>query len=111
MRRIAFFSVLALIAVLIVMLFTPIFNIKSVEIVGNSRISTEEITSTVGEIEGKNLFRYRKGKIKGKLYKLAYVDKVTVRKKAVPPTITIDIKECIPAFQAEYGGAIVVVDK
>lgn len=111
MRRIAFFSFLALIAVLIVMFFTPLFNIKDVEIVGNGRISNEEITSAVGEIAGKNLFSYRKGKIRNRLYKLSYVDKVAVRKKAFPPTITIDIKECVPAFQTEYAGSFVVVDK
>lgn len=111
MRRIAFFSFLALIAVLIVMFFTPLFNIKNVEIVGNSRISNEEITSTVGEIAGKNLFSYRKGKIRNRLYKLSYVDRVTVRKKAFPPTVTIDIKECVPAFQTEYAGAFAVIDK
>lgn len=111
MRRIAFFSFLALIAVLIVMFFTPLFNIKNVVIAGNSHISNEEITNTVGEIAGKNLFSYRKGKIKNKLNKLAYVDKVSVRKKAFPPTITIDVKECTPAFQAEYAGGFAVVDR
>lgn len=111
MRRIAFFSFLALIAVLIVMFFTPLFNIKNVEITGNNRISSEEITNTLGEIEGKNLFSYRKGKIKSKLYKIAYTDKVSVKKRAFPPTVTIEIKECIPAFQAEYSGAFVVCDK
>ncbi len=111
MRRIAFFSFLALIAVLIVMFFTPLFNIKNVEISGNNRISGEEITSTVGEIEGKNLFSYRKGKIKNRLYKFAYVEKVSVRKKAFPPAITIDIKERVPAFQAEYAGGYTVADK
>lgn len=111
MRRIAFFSFLALIAVLIVMFFTPLFNIKNVETVGNSRVSDEEITNTVGEIAGKNLFSYRKGKIKGRLGKIAYVDKVSVKKRVFPPTIVIDIKECVPVFQAEYAGAFAVVDK
>lgn len=111
MRRIAFFSFLALVAMLIVMFFTPLFNIRNVEIVGNNRISTEEVTDTVGEIAGKNLFSYRKGKIRGRLSKLPYVDKVAVKKKTIPPTVTIEIKECIPAFQAEFGGAYAVVDK
>ena len=111
MRRIAFFSFLALIAVLIVMFFTPLFNIKNVEIAGNSRISNEEITETIGEITGKNLFSCRKGRIKNKLYKLSYVDKVSVKKKVFPTTVTVEIKECIPAFQAEYASTFAVVDK
>lgn len=111
MRRIAFFSFLALIAVLIVMFFTPLFNIKNVEIAGNSRISNSEITEMIGEVTGKNLFSCRKGRIKNKLYKLAYVDKVSVKKKTFPPTVTVEIKECVPAFQAEYAGAFAVVDK
>ena len=111
MRRIAFFSFLALVAVLIIMFFTPLFNIKNVEITGNNRVSVEEISSTIGEIEGKNLFACRKGKIRGRLGKIAYIEKVSVKKKAFPPTVTIDIKECVPAFQAEYAGGFAVVDK
>lgn len=111
MRRIAFFSFLALVAVLIVMFFTPFFNIKNVKIEGNNHISSEEISSTIGEITGKNLFSCRKSRIKNKLYKLAYVDKVTIKKKTFPPTITVNIKECVPAFQAEAAGGFAVVDK
>ena len=36
---------------------------------------------------------------------------MTVRKKSIPPTLTIDIKECIPAFQVEYSGGFAVMDK
>ena len=111
MRRIAFFSFLALVAVLIIMFLTPIFNIKGLEFSGNSHVSNEEIITAVGEIEGKNLFSYRKGKVKGKLSKLAYIDKVTVKKKVFPPTVILEIKECTPAFQAEYAGGFTVVDK
>lgn len=111
MRRAAFFSFIALIAVLAVMFFTPLFNIKNVQISGNSRISNEEIMSTVGEIEGKNLFSYRKSKIRNRLHKLSYAEKVSVKKKLLPPSIEIDIKESTPAFQAEYAGGFTVVDK
>ena len=111
MRRSIFFSFIALVLVLIVMFFTPLFNIRDVKFSGNSRIGDEEITSTIGEIEGKNLFSYRKSKIKGRLGKLAYIDKVSVKKKVFPPTVIINIKECTPAFQAECEGGFAVTDK
>ena len=110
-RRIVFFSFLALVFVLIIMFFTPLFNIKNVEIAGNSRVTNEEIISTVGETEGKNLFSYRKRRVRSRLYKIAYIDKVTVKKKVIPPTVTIEIRECVPAFQTEYAGGFAVVDK
>ena len=111
LRRTVFFSFLALIAILIIMFFTPLFNIKNVIIIGNSKLSGETISSQIGELTGKNLFSYRKSKIKNKLYELAYVDKVYIKKKAFPPTVTVEVKECIPCFQAEYGEGLTVVDK
>lgn len=110
-RRVAFFSFLALIVVLIFMFFTPFFNIKNVEYIGNNRISNEEITTAVGEIAGKNLFSCRKGKIRNRLYKLAYVERVTVKKKVFPPTVMVNIKECVPAFQAEFAAGYAISDK
>jgi len=67
-RRYTFFGVLAIIAILIVMFFTPLFNIRSVEITGNNKLTNEQIIVEVGELEGKNLFSTGGG-IKKKLKK------------------------------------------
>ena len=73
-RRCVFFTVLALIAILAVMLFTPFFNIKTVEVSGNSHLQTEEILGQAGDLIGKNLFRTGKSGIKKNISRLAYID-------------------------------------
>ena len=79
-RRYTIFAVLALIAVLIVMFFTPLFNIKTVDIVGNNKLTVEQISGEIGDLTGRNLFSTRKRTIKKKLSEFAYTEKVTVKK-------------------------------
>lgn len=110
-RRYTFFTVLALIAVLCVMFFTPFFNIKTVRVTGNSKLSSETVTEQIGELTGKNLFRTGKRSIKNKLYQLAYIEKATVKKKPFPPTVAINITECAPICQIEHSGGFTVIDK
>lgn len=110
-RRYTFFSVLALIAVLIVMFFTPLFNIKAVNVVGNQKLTVEEITAETGELIGRNLFTARKRTIKKNLYEMAYIEKVAVKKKPFPPTVTLEITECSPAVQINYADTFIVIDE
>lgn len=108
-RRYTFFGVLAVIAIFIIMFFTPFFNIKNVEIAGNNKMTSEQIINEVGEMKGKNLFRTGGG-IKKKLTKYAYVEKVSVKKKLIPPTLTIQLVERVPAVQFVYAENYMVID-
>lgn len=110
-RRFTFFTVLALIAVLSVMFFTPFFNIKSVNVSGNTRLSAEQITSQISYVEGKNLFRTGKRGIKKQLSEIAYINKTTVKKHIFPPSITVEIEECTPVCQILYGETYIVIDQ
>lgn len=96
-RRVIFFSLLFLIAVLIVMFFTPAFQIRSVVIEGNERVSTEQISQAVGEIEGENLFRTSMRRIRKNLLAIAYVDTASVKRVAIPPSVKVTVLECQPA--------------
>lgn len=109
-RRYTFFTVLTLIVVLSVMLFTPFFNIKAVNVTGNSKLSSEQITSQISYVNGKNLFRTSKRGIKKMLSELAYVDKITVKKRPFPATLLIEIEECKPVFQIAYSEEYIIID-
>lgn len=109
-RRYTFFTVLALLLVLAIMFFTPLFNIKAVNVAGNQKLSAEEITSQIGDITGRNLFSTRKRTIKRNLYDMAYIDKVTVRKKAFPPTVLVEVLECQPAVQVFFAETYIVIN-
>lgn len=108
-RRYTFFSVLGVIAVLLILLFTPFFNIENVEIKGNTKVTEKEIVSEIGDLEGRNLFRTGGG-IKKKLLKITYIEKVAIKKKLNPPTLTIEITERKPVAQFEYAEGYIVID-
>ena len=109
-RRYTFYAVLALIFVLVIMFFTPLFNIRTVNVTGNQKLTAEEITSQIGDVTGRNLFSTRKRTIKRNLNDMAYIDKVTVKKKAFPPTVLLEIKECQPAVQVFFAESYIVID-
>lgn len=110
-RRFIFFTVIAAILISVIVFFTPIFNIKSVSVIGNERVSTEQVLEKTGDVIGENLFTLRKGAISKGLLEYAYIEKVTVRKKPFPPTLILDIKECKPATQIEYAESYIAIDK
>ena len=110
-RRYTFFAVLGIIAVLIVMFLTPVFNIKTVNVVGNNKLSQEVIYEQIGDLTGRNLFSTRKRSIKKKLSEFAYTEKVEVKKKPFPPSIVVEITERIPAVQISYAESYIVIDK
>ena len=110
-RRYTFFAVLGIIAILIVMFFTPLFNIKTVNIEGNNKLTQEQIFTEIGDFNGRNLFSARTGGIKRKLSKFAYTEKVVVKKKPFPPTLTVEITERVPMVQVVYAESYIVIDK
>lgn len=109
-RRYTFFAVLGIIAIIIVMFATPLFNIRNVEVTGNQKLTVEEIYTQMGDYTGRNLFSSRKRTIRKKLSDFAYVEKVTVRKKPIPPTLQIEIQERVPAVQISYLESFIVID-
>ena len=110
-RRYTFFTVLGVIAILIVMFLTPLFNIKTVNVVGNNKLTQEQIFTEIGDYTGRNLFSARGSSIKKKISKFAYTEKVAVKKKPFPPTLTVEITERIPAVQIAYAESYIVIDK
>jgi len=110
-RRIIFFTVLTLIMLFIVLFFTPLFNIKHINIYGNSKIETAVIKQAVGSIEEENLFRLSKRKIVKNISTLPYVDDVKITKKVLPVGINVNVTECMPVGYVVFGNEYVAIDK
>ena len=90
------------------MFLTPIFNIKTINVTGNSKLSTEQITAQIDYVSGKNLFRTGKRGIRKKLSELAYVENVIIKKRPFPPSLTVQIEECKPLCQLAYADAFII---
>lgn len=110
-RRFIFFSSLILIAVLIVMFFTPLFQIRRVDVEGNVRITIEEMEQSIGQVQGENLFRTSTGKIRKNLLQFAYVDTASVKRVLFPPSIRVTVAECLPSAYIIENEKYIVFDE
>lgn len=98
-------SILVLIAIIAAML-SPLFNIKNIQVVGNTILSSEEIISLSEIKTEENMFKVMKLKTIDRIKENAYINEVAIHKK-LPNTIEIQVKERKPSFMLEYGNGYV----
>jgi len=82
------------------------FQIKTVEIIGETRYTDQEIMAA-GKIElGENMFLYNKfDSIAGILEGCPYVDKIVVR-RGLPDTIRIQVTEAVPVCSVSHDAVV-----
>lgn len=107
--KISLLFILFIIVILCAM-FSPLFNIKEIEINGNEIITKNEIISLSKIQIEENTFKLNKSKIKKQIKENAYIQDVKITRK-LPSTILIEVEEREPAYLLEYAGSYVVIDK
>lgn len=91
-RRIVALSLLAVIVILCVCLFTPVFGVSEVSVEGNNKLTSEEIINVSGIQKGQNIFRINTKKTALKLKELPYVNDAEIVRK-FPAKIKIILAE------------------
>lgn len=91
-RRIFLLSILAIILLLCICLFTPLFGISEITVTGNTYLSSEDIINTSGIEKGENVFRFSKRKAEKALSSMIYVEGVEVKRKFLA-RVLIEIDE------------------
>ena len=114
-RKRFFLSLLLLVfvimACIVYFLTTPMFNITSIEITGNEKISAETyISLTQVDIGSTNIFAVTKGAIAKNIKENAYVENVEVKRK-LPNILQINITEREVAYQAKYNDQYIYIDR
>lgn len=108
-----FLKILILIAIVIgIILFlfiSPIFNIKNINIQGNKKVKSEEISSLSKLTIEENIFRFSSSEVEKNVKENAYIDTVEIKRK-IPNTVEITVSERTPKYQLEYGNAFVYID-
>ena len=110
-RRIIFFGTLGLILLSIILFFTPIFNIKNIDITGNSKVETAQIKQIIGSVEEENLFRLSTRKIINNIKAVPYVENVNIKKKIFPVGISVEVVECVPVGYIQNNESYIILDK
>ena len=98
-----------IISAIIALLLSPVFNIQTIEVVGNKQISKEEIKSLSGIEIYENLFKVINKKVENNIKANAYINTVKVSKK-IPDTIHIEVEEREASYMLEYGNGFVYVN-
>ncbi len=111
-RELALLTVIVLIAsITAIMLLTPGFDIKKVEVHGNSVLQDEEIIRSSGVITGVNIFGVSLREAKDNIKSMGYIESVKV-KRVLPSTIEITVVEEVGVgyIKAEDGYVIITAD-
>ena len=110
-KAIKWILILALLIVAILCaMFSPLFNIKKIEVQGNEIISKNEIISLSQIQLEENTFKLNKSQIKKQIKENAYRQSVIIVRN-LPSEIVIKVEERKPAYLLEYAGSYIVIDK
>lgn len=90
-------------------LLSSFFNIKEIEIVGNNKLTRDEVIS-LSQIEiEENTFKLSKNKIEKNIKQNAYVESVKI-KRNLPSTILIEIEERVPTYMITFANAYAYIN-
>jgi len=90
-------------------LLSPIFNIKTITVSGNSKISTDEIIS-LSELQlEQNIFNYRQKDVIKKIKENSYIESVKINRK-IPDSIEIVVVERKASFMIKLASAYVFIN-
>lgn len=98
-----------LVILVIVLRRSSLFKLKSIDVVGNSRLAKDRIVELTELSYGENLLRISKSSLEKKIRREPYIETVRVKKKLMNRLI-IEISEKKPKayFVSEIGSAVVV---
>ena len=111
-NRVAKFGgfLLLVVVTLLVLMLTPFFNVKWIDIQGANKVTGGEIKTAIQYNTGENVFKIRLRKSKQALLALPYVETAEVHRK-LPDGIRVKITEREPCAYAAFGGSFVLIDK
>lgn len=100
---------LVIVGLIIYLMLSPIFNIKNINVEGNSSISSEQIISLSRVQKETNLFKVSNKDTISAIKENPYVKTVEIR-RTLPDTITFVITERIATYMLEYGSSYAYID-
>ncbi len=103
------FGLIILLVAIILILCSPLFDIKNIEVEGNSKLSKERVISVSTLQTHTNIFKFNPNVIKEKIKEIAYVNNVEVTRK-LPSTVKITIDERQPKYMLQFADSYVYIN-
>ncbi len=103
------FGIFLFIIVTILLLCSPIFDIKNIEVLGNTRNSNEKIISLSRLELHTNIFKFNKGRVRENIKESAYVEDVKITRK-MPSTVQIEVNEREAKYMLQFADSYVYIN-
>ncbi len=103
------FGFIILLVAIILVLCSPLFNIKNIEVEGNSKLSNERIISISTLQTHTNIFKFNSKLISEKIKENAYVNEAKITRK-LPSTVRITIDERQPKYMLQFADSYVYIN-
>lgn len=103
------FGFIILLVAIILVLCSPLFNIKNIEVEGNSKLSNEKIISISTLQTHTNIFKFNTKLISEKIKENAYVNEAKITRK-LPSTVKITIDERQPKYMLQFADSYVYIN-
>ena len=98
-----------IIGAIIYAMLSPIFNITSIEVSGNSKISSETILSLSGLAINQNIFNFSTSQVKNNIKQNAYIESVEISRR-FPDKVEISVEERVATFVLAIGNAYAYIN-
>ena len=101
--------IIVIIGVSIYVALSPLFNIKEINVTGNSKLSKEEIISLSELKTDENTFKVSKKNINKKVKANAYIDNVKIRRK-LPDKVEIIVVERVATYMIPFANSYIYIN-
>lgn len=103
------FFIFCIVAIVIITMFSPLFNIKEIIVIGNEKIAKDEIISLSQINIEENTYKVSKEKVKNRILENPYIKSIEVRRN-LPSSIILTVEERKTTFMIEYGNSYLYVN-
>lgn len=97
------------IVVSILLINSPLFNVKKIEVEGNSKVSDEKVVNLSGVQLDSNIFKLNKLDIIEKIKENAYIEDADVSRK-IPSTVILNVVEREPKYMLQFADSYVYIN-
>ncbi|MBQ7668101.1 MAG: FtsQ-type POTRA domain-containing protein [Clostridia bacterium] len=109
-KEIIISAIILLVTFILILLFSPIFNITNIKVEGNKKVDENIIKSEADVNIGQNILRLNKVQMKNNILSVPYVDEAKIL-RVWPNTILINISEKEPIAKLKLLGSNIFIDE
>lgn len=114
-RAIRILSTIILLLVILIggivyFLLSPVFNVKSIEVINNENIPIEQIIGASGIVQNENTFKFSEKQAKKSILENPYIEDVKIKRNLFTSKVQIDVKERNATLMLEYGNSYVYIN-